>query len=137
MTFTLDKNTYRPGETATLHYKITSIDGTELPEQFTLTYGFQGATQSQVETSEAEGNLKVTVPSYASDGEGYFYIGGTTQRANVRASPNPLAETVGDMSVLEIILLLVTSRIENLGFQNVSLSAQNVDISVPRVQIEV
>ncbi len=119
LTFTLDKKTYRPGETATLTYEITSVDGSAIPNKFTLCYGFLGGQYREIETSNAEGSLTLKVPDEASDGVGYFYIesdlpygedatASAMQQANIRANPNPLAETVwGDLSLLELILLVL------------------------------
>jgi len=119
LTFTLDKNTYKPGETATLHYKIHSVDGSEIPRDFTLRYGISGGPERTAQTSKSEGDLKVEIPDDAADGTGYFYVrsndlpygqysvAASQQEANIRANPNPLAETVGDMSFLELILLVL------------------------------
>jgi hypothetical protein len=119
ITFSLDKKTYRPGETATLHYKVTSVDDSEIPQDFTLTYGYYGGEQRTTQTSKAEGDLKVKIPEDASDGVGYFYMSSsdlpygdrsstnTQQEANIRESPNPLAETIGDIPFLSLILLIL------------------------------
>jgi hypothetical protein len=119
LTFTLDKNTYRPGETATLDYKITSVDGSALPDKFTLYYGLLGGQTREIETSNAEGSLTLKVPDEAADGVGFFAIesdlpygqygdAAALQQADIRANPNPLAETVfGDLSLLELILLVL------------------------------
>ncbi|MEE9150709.1 MAG: hypothetical protein V3U20_02610, partial [Thermoplasmata archaeon] len=118
ITFTLDKRTYRPGETATLHYKITSVDDSEIPQDFTLNYGFLGGPQRSTQASKAEGDLKLKVPEDAADGSGFFYIqsfdlpygssyANVQQEANIRANPNPLAETIGDMPLLSLILLVL------------------------------
>jgi hypothetical protein len=114
VTFTLDKNTYRPGDTATLHYKIISLDGSEIPEKFTLEYNFNGTSPQFTEVSKSEGDLKLKIPKDVADGEGYIELKAndipgapmTTQKADIRESPNPLAETIGDMSLLEILLLI-------------------------------
>ncbi len=114
LTFTLDKNTYRPGDTATLHYKIISLDGSDIPEKFTLEYNFHGMSPETTEVSKPEGDLKLKIPKDAADGEGFIELRSndlpgasiTTQKADIRESPNPLAETVGDMSLLEILLLI-------------------------------
>ncbi len=117
ITFSLDKRTYRPGETATLHYKITSVDDSEIPQDFRLMYGYHGGEQRSTQASKAEGDLKVKVPEDAADGSGFFFIysdlpyGNTNaeaeQEANIRSNPNPFAETVGDMSFLSLILLIL------------------------------
>jgi hypothetical protein len=119
LTFSLDKKTYRPGETATLHYKVTSVDDSDIPREFTLTYGYQGGEQRSIQTSKAEGDLKVKIPEDVSDGVGYFYMASsdlpygdrsyseTQQEANIRESPNPFAETIADMSLLSLILLVL------------------------------
>jgi hypothetical protein len=126
VTFTLDKTTYKPGETATLKYEITSVDNSDLPEEFSLTYGYgippsedtsPSGTYRTLETSDSKGSLKIEVPEDAADGTGNFYIltnlpygeGDATaqQEADVRANPNPLAETVGDMPLLSLILLIL------------------------------
>jgi hypothetical protein len=111
LTFTLDKDTYRPGETANLKYKVTSLDDSEVPESFRLTYRFEGGVGQEVRVTEPEGTLKLKVPDDAADGEGYFTVDSdispaATQEANIRESPNPLAGNVGDMSLLEILLLI-------------------------------
>jgi hypothetical protein len=114
LTFTLDKNTYRPGDTATLHYKIVSLDGSEIPEKFALDYNFHGMPHQSVNVSKSEGDLKLKIPNDAADGEGFIELRSsdlpgttmTTQKADIREAPNPLAETVGDMSLLEILLLI-------------------------------
>jgi hypothetical protein len=114
VTFTLDKNTYRPGETATLHYKVISLDGSDIPEKFTLSYNFYGMPANLKEVSKSEGDLKLKVPEDMPDGEGFIYVGSTlpsstmaSQQADIRESPNPLAEKVGDMSLFEILLLIL------------------------------
>jgi hypothetical protein len=115
VTFTLDKNTYKPGEEATLHYKVISLDGSEVPEEYTLNYGFYGGEPRSVRTSGSEGDLKVKIPDDAEDGEGYFYVQSSDlsssspqlQEADIRTSPNPLAETVGDVPVFSYILLIL------------------------------
>jgi hypothetical protein len=114
VTFTMDKNTYRPGETATLHYKVISIDGSDIPEKFTLYYSFWGTPTNTKEVSKSEGDLKLKVPEDMPDGEGFISVGSSlpsstssSQQADIRESPNPLAETVGDMSLFEILLLLL------------------------------
>ncbi|UCE38077.1 MAG: hypothetical protein JSW00_02215 [Thermoplasmata archaeon] len=115
LTFTLDKNTYRPGETAKLKYKIHSLDGADIPEKFTLTWAFGGALPRSIQTSSSEGTLEIKVPDDAADGTGYFYIGssselgyaGSQQEAKIRANPNPLAETVGDVPIFSYILLIL------------------------------
>jgi hypothetical protein len=113
VTFTLDKNTYRPGETVTLHYKVISLDGSDFPEEFSITYGFFGLPTQTQEVTKTSGDLKLKVPEDQADGEGLISMGsslpGSTtavQQADIRESPNPLAETVGDMSLLEILLLI-------------------------------
>ncbi len=117
ITFSMDKRTYRPGETATLHYKITSVDDSDIPQDFRLSYGYSGGEQRSTQASKAEGDLKVKVPEDAADGSGFFYIysdlpyGNTNanaqQEANIRSNPNPFAETVGDMPFLSLILLIL------------------------------
>lgn len=118
ITFSLDKRTYRPGETATLHYKITSVDDSEIPQDFRLTYGYSGGERRSTQASKAEGDLKVKVPEDAADGSGFFYLSSpdlpygssnanAQQEANIRSNPNPLAETVGDMPFLSLILLIL------------------------------
>ncbi len=114
LTFTLDKNTYRPGEEATLHYKIISLDGSEIPKEYALSYGFYGGEPRSIQTSGSEGDLKVKVPDDASDGEGYFFMyssdlssSSAQQEADIRTSPNPLAETVGDIPIFSYILLIL------------------------------
>jgi hypothetical protein len=117
ITFSLDKNTYRPGETATLHYKITSVDDSEIPQDFRLMYGYSGGEQRSTQTSKAEGDLKIKVPEDAADGSGHFYLSSNLpygssyasaqQEANIRSNPNPFAETVGDMPFLSLILLIL------------------------------
>jgi hypothetical protein len=124
LTFTLDKNTYKPGETAKLTYEITSIDDSDIPEEFILYYGYglpffeQGSGPYRyLETSDTKGSLEIEVPEDAADGIGNFYIVSTLpygegqasahQEANIRSSPNPLAETIGDISLLSWILLLL------------------------------
>ncbi len=114
ITFTLDKNTYRPGETATLNYEIISLDGSELPDKFTLSYGFYGGEGRSIQTSNAKGSLKLKVPDDVADGEGFFSLSSPDleatsqlQEANIRSNPNPLAETVGDVSFLDLLLLIL------------------------------
>ncbi|UCE73325.1 MAG: hypothetical protein JSV56_09855, partial [Methanomassiliicoccales archaeon] len=114
ITFTLDKSTYMPGDTATLKYKIYSLDGSDFPESFTLTYYFTGGQPKTIQTSDTEGSLKLKVPEDAPDGTGVFNIyssdlgsSGTTQVAEIRESPNPLAETIADMPLLSLILLVL------------------------------
>ncbi len=113
--FTLDKETYRPGETATLHYEIISLDGSPIPDEFILKYGYEGGLEKELTTSDPEGKLTVDVPDDASDGTGYFYINSnglgdaqSHQQANIRENPNPLADTAfADISNFELILLLL------------------------------
>lgn len=114
--FTLDKPTYRPGEKATLNYEIMSLDDSEVPDMFTLYYGFYGGQQRSLQTSKASGKLTVVVPDDAADGVGGFYIfsseelgfAGAQQQANIRAEPNPLAEPVfGDITLLGLILVVL------------------------------
>jgi hypothetical protein len=114
--FTLDKHTYRPGEKATLSYEITSLDGSEIPEMFTLYYGFLGGQQSSIQTSKKTGKLTVVIPDEAADGTGDFFIFSSPdleyasgrQQAEIRAEPNPLAEPVfGDTTLLELILVVL------------------------------
>jgi hypothetical protein len=114
VTFTLDKNTYKPGDEATLHYKVISLDGSEIPEEYTMSYGFYGGEPRSIQTSGSEGDLKVKVPDDAADGEGYFFLhssdlssSSSQQEADIRTSPNPLAETVGDVPVFSYILLIL------------------------------
>lgn len=125
LTFTLDKNTYKPGETATLKYEVTSVDDSDIPEEFTLIYGYgipplddaPSGTYRILETSDPKGSLKIEVPEDAADGSGNFYVlsdlpygegeAAAQKEANIRASPNPFAETIGDISLLNWILLFL------------------------------
>jgi hypothetical protein len=116
VTFTMDKNTYRPGETATLHYKVISLDGSDIPEKFTLSYSFFGMPSNYKEVSKSEGDVKLKIPEDIPDGEGLIYMSSSlpsttmaSQQADIRESPNPLAETVGDMSLFEILLLILVT----------------------------
>lgn len=113
--FTLDKETYKPGETATLRYEIISLSGSPIPDEFTLKYGYAGGQEKELTTTDPKGKLTVDVPDDAPDGTGYFYINSpnlgvsqTNQEANIRSNPNPLADTAfADISNFELILLLL------------------------------
>jgi hypothetical protein len=118
ITFSLDKETYKPGETAKLSYKIISLDDSPIPQEFTLRYGFLGGQEKTLTTSDPEGKLSVEVPDDTKDGTGHFRIysdsldiyedEGMMQEANIRANPNPLSDTAfSDISNLELILLLL------------------------------
>jgi hypothetical protein len=118
ITFSLDKETYKPGETAKLSYKIISLDGTPIPEEFTLKYGYVGGQEKTLATSDPEGKLLVEIPEDSKDGTGHFTVysnslgidedEGSIQEANIRANPNPLSDSAfADISNLELILLLL------------------------------
>ncbi|UCG70435.1 MAG: hypothetical protein JSV09_05320 [Thermoplasmata archaeon] len=123
VTFTLDRKTYKPGETATLKYKIISLDGSDVPEKFTLYYWYSGYLGKELTTSDPEGELTIEIPDDAPDGTGYFHVYSpeltpleAIQEANIRENPNPFAETMGDISLLVWILLILVIISLIIGF---------------------
>jgi hypothetical protein len=123
VTFTLDRNTYRPGETATLKYKVISLDGSDIPEKFTLLYWYTGYLGKELTTSDPEGELTIEIPEDAPDGTGYFHVYSpeltpleAVQEANIRESPNPFAEPMGDISLLVWLLLILVIVSLIIGF---------------------
>ena len=76
ITFTLDKDTYRPIEIAKIQYKITPTGDTKpLDRVITLYYGIVGLKILEYQTTRAEGEITYPIPYEASNGNHLFVVG--------------------------------------------------------------
>ncbi|MCD6461734.1 MAG: hypothetical protein J7L61_03220, partial [Thermoplasmata archaeon] len=73
--YTLDKNSYKPGDTITITYHLRPIgDPITPPEGFHLSMGIVGHTPEEVWTDSADGTLTYTLPPEISDGQHLFQL---------------------------------------------------------------
>lgn len=75
VSFYLDREAYRPGDTAIVHYRITSLgDEEDLDRVFTLSYGIYGLKMDLWQTTETWGNLSYKISPDAMDGDYIFTV---------------------------------------------------------------
>ena len=75
VSFHLDREAYRPGDTAIVHYRITSLgDEDALDRVMTLSYGIYGLKMDRWQTTRTEGNLTYVISPEATDGDYLFTV---------------------------------------------------------------